>query len=199
MADTFAMFGGEMIKRILIAFIAMVAISQASFASTVSSLERISPNPTTFTEGVDWLAMNYSGFGTAEAGISLASDGLNLGCSATDFGAFTAGTIALVSRGSCFFRTKAENALASGAIGVLIYNDGTAPDRVDVTLGTLQAPQFALPVMSLSYALGLELASQSNPVIRMTVVAPIPLPAGFPLLLAALGGLAFAARRRKTT
>ena len=40
------------------------------------------------------------------------------------------GDIALISRGACSFAQKSFNAEAQGAIGMVVYNDGTAPDRI---------------------------------------------------------------------
>jgi len=39
-------------------------------------------------------------------------------------------SIALISRGACAFALKSANAEARGAIGMVVYNDGTAPDRI---------------------------------------------------------------------
>ena len=47
--------------------------------------------------------------------------------------AATAGKIALIQRGTCTFRVKADNATAAGAIGVVIFNEGNdspTDDRV---------------------------------------------------------------------
>ena len=48
------------------------------------------------------------------------------GCDAHDFDGFARGAIALVRRGTCTFQVKAENAVAAGAVGVVIMNEGTA-------------------------------------------------------------------------
>jgi subtilisin family serine protease len=39
--------------------------------------------------------------------------------------------IALVIRGACSFADKYNNAAAAGARAIVVYNDGTAPDRID--------------------------------------------------------------------
>ena len=46
-----------------------------------------------------------------------------LGCETSDFPAGTEGSIALISRGTCTFATKAENAYLAGAVGAVIYNN----------------------------------------------------------------------------
>lgn len=40
-----------------------------------------------------------------------------------DYPSAVSGSIALISRGSCTFATKATNAKAAGAIGTIIYNN----------------------------------------------------------------------------
>ncbi len=48
------------------------------------------------------------------------------------------GNIALVIRGACSFAEKYNNAAASGAVGIVVYNDGTSPSRVDpIVMGGL--------------------------------------------------------------
>ena len=47
----------------------------------------------------------------------------NVGCDTADFTGFPAGTIALISRGTCAFAIKATNAATAGAVGVVIYNN----------------------------------------------------------------------------
>ena len=48
---------------------------------------------------------------------------------AADFAGFTPGDIALIQRGTCAFRIKADNAPAAGASGVVIFNEGNTPGR----------------------------------------------------------------------
>jgi Zn-dependent M28 family amino/carboxypeptidase len=47
----------------------------------------------------------------------------NLGCEVEDYPAEVAGKIALISRGSCTFSQKSQNAKAAGAVGALVYNN----------------------------------------------------------------------------
>jgi Peptidase family M28/PA domain len=58
------------------------------------------------------------------------------GCTAADFGSFTAGHIALIQRGGCNFGVKVLNAQAAGATGVIIFNEGN-PGRTATLSGSL--------------------------------------------------------------
>jgi Zn-dependent M28 family amino/carboxypeptidase len=136
---------------------------------TPSVFERVSPNPETYTEGTenDYLTMEYSGNGDVRAplapvgGIVIPSPGgSESGCSATDFTDFPEGSIALIQRGTCTFRQKAENAQAAGAVGVVIFNEGNedlSDDRLGPINGTLDPPRLEIPVIGTSFAVGEEL------------------------------------------
>ena len=56
------------------------------------------------------------------------------GCEAADFDGFERGAVALIRRGTCPFQVKVENAVAAGAAGVVIMNEGTK-GRTDAFLG----------------------------------------------------------------
>jgi len=74
------------------------------------------------------------------------------GCETGDFRDFERGAVALIRRGTCQFQTKVENAVAAGAVGVVIMNEGT-DGRTDVFSGRLNKP-VAIPVVGVSYAFG---------------------------------------------
>jgi Zn-dependent M28 family amino/carboxypeptidase len=140
------------------------------FVENSSAFERISPDPVTYTSGFedDYLTMEYSGSDDVTAplqavgGIVIPSPGGSTsGCAAGDFAGFVAGNIALIQRGSCPFRQKAENAKAAGAAGVVIFNEGNvdpSDDRIGVINGTLDPPELkGLPVIGTSFAVGEDL------------------------------------------
>jgi Zn-dependent M28 family amino/carboxypeptidase len=97
------------------------------------------------------------------------------GCETADFKDFEGGTVALVRRGRCPFQTKVENAVAAGAVGVVIMNEGT-DGRMDAFSGRLSQPA-AIPVVGVSYERGrsLEAAVQvdSAATIRLAVNAVV--------------------------
>jgi Zn-dependent M28 family amino/carboxypeptidase len=74
------------------------------------------------------------------------------GCDARDFDGFARGAIALIRRGTCTFQVKAENAVAAGAVGVVIMNEGTA-GRTDGFSGLLNKA-VGIPVVGISYDRG---------------------------------------------
>jgi Zn-dependent M28 family amino/carboxypeptidase len=74
------------------------------------------------------------------------------GCETRDFDGFARGAIALVRRGTCTFQVKAENAVAAGAVGVVIMNEGTA-GRTDGFSGLLNK-MVGVPVVGISYERG---------------------------------------------
>ena len=93
------------------------------------------------------------------------------GCAAGDLNGFERGTVALMRRGTCTFQTKVENAVAAGAVGVIIMNEGTQ-GRVDTFSGQLSKPA-AVPVVGVSYEFGrsLENAALGGATVRLAVDA----------------------------
>ncbi|MFM8759677.1 MAG: PA domain-containing protein, partial [Methylophilaceae bacterium] len=77
-------------------------------------------NGTSYVQNTDWVSSTAGAAGTLING-TLQSAGL--GNSASDFTGFVAGRIALVQRGAATFQTKVNNAIAAGAVGVIIYNN----------------------------------------------------------------------------
>ena len=67
-----------------------------------------------------------------------------LGCAAGDFAALRTGEIALVQRGTCFFRVKALNAQRAGAVAVLVADENERP-----VAGTLARPGLRIPALVL--------------------------------------------------
>src|SRR5215471_18394699 len=79
------------------------------------------------------------------------------GCEGKDFDGFERGAVALVRRGTCQFQVKVDNAVAAGAVGVIIMNEGT-DSRTDAFSGILSKGA-AVPVVGISYQLGRSLAA----------------------------------------
>jgi Zn-dependent M28 family amino/carboxypeptidase len=139
------------------------------FILNSSAFQRVSPDPKTYTEGLDgeYSPMDYSGAGDFTAPLALAGGitipspgGSTSGCTAADYTGFPTGAIALVQRGTCTFREKAEAAQAAGAVAVVIFNEGNDDpndDRLGVIAGTLDPPQDDIPVIGTSFAVGQEL------------------------------------------
>jgi minor extracellular serine protease Vpr len=86
--------------------------------------------------------------------VANASNGLGMACSVLPAGSL-AGKIALISRGSCTFSTKARDARDAGAIAVLIVNNAAGDPILIGGDGTPDQP--ALPVLMLTEADGLAL------------------------------------------
>jgi Zn-dependent M28 family amino/carboxypeptidase len=133
------------------------------------TLSRTSPTAEAYVNETDFDVMDYSGStgGTPiTAPLVAVADNVippgapgssSAGCEEGDFVDDFTGAIALIQRGTCDFAVKAANAAAAGAIGVLIFNEGQAPDRQEVLLGTLGGPM-DIPVLGTSFAVGEELA-----------------------------------------
>jgi Zn-dependent M28 family amino/carboxypeptidase len=131
-----------------------------------SVLERVAPPPTgPLANDI----MSYSGSADVTAAVSVPSGDFR-GCNAADFAGFPAGNIALVSRGAppgfpvaCTFALKAANAMAAGALGLVVYNniDGS----INGTLGATFTADF--PVVGITQALGVELANTPGLVLRL--------------------------------
>jgi Zn-dependent M28 family amino/carboxypeptidase len=127
--------------------------------------QQLTPTAKTYAEGSDFLTMEYSGSGDVSGRVQATNDivipptatpSSTSGCEAADFAGFVAGNVALIQRGTCTFRQKAENAKAAGAVGVIIFNEGQ-PGRTEAVNGTLSPPLFDRPVLGASFAVGNEL------------------------------------------
>ena len=133
--------------------------------------EQVSPNAVTYVFGEDFFTAEYSGSGDVTADLQAVDLVLppgseastsSSGCEPEDFDDFVAGNIALVQRGTCDFSVKAANAYDAGAVGVIIFNEGTPgePDRND-TLNATLGDAFAdpIPVVGTSFEIGNDLAA----------------------------------------
>ena len=88
--------------------------------------------------------MTFSGR-TDQDGISGSLHDCGIGKSPDDFPAGVSGNLALIERGDIYFSEKAANAMAAGAVGVIIYNN------VDEAFhGTLGTPADWVPVVLVS-------------------------------------------------
>lgn len=135
---------------------------------------------TPFAAVYDTGAFTGTGYGDVTAAVTPVDLQLFLGnastsgCDAADFIAFPAGNIALIQRGTCTFSTKAMNAEAAGASGVIIFNQGDTytPIRMDLIVGTLGGGNVvSIPVVGASYDTGVALA-QPNSTARIKVDSP---------------------------
>jgi len=95
-------------------------------------------------------------------------NGSSSGCEIEDFTGFTAGNIALVQRGACAFSTKAENAAASGAVGVIVFNQGNNDDRKGLIAGTLGSDYAGgIPVFFATYDNGVAWSDEKGLTLNM--------------------------------
>ena len=130
--------------------------------ATPPVFERITAPAAVYVDGVDFGTASYSGSGDVTAPITAVDlvvpspglmNGNTSGCEAGDFAGFTVGHIALMQRGTCTFRVKAENALAAGAAAAIIFNEGQ-PGRTAVLFPTLSPPPVDLPTIGITFELG---------------------------------------------
>lgn len=130
----------------------------------VASFDNTHLNLSSFTVSPDNKAVGYiSATGAPPAPLTgtvpLAKTGTttttNDGCSALPAGSL-AGKIVLIRRGTCSFFIKASNAMAAGAVGVVLYNN-TSGIVSPTVAGT---PPITIPVVSISAADGATLDSR---------------------------------------
>jgi Zn-dependent M28 family amino/carboxypeptidase len=147
-----------------------------------STLEQTAPGTVSYDFLDEFYPMEFSGDGVVEApvqavDVNLAGDRASTsGCETTDFANFVEGSIALLQRGSCDFSVKAANAVAEGAVGVIIFNQGNvdpSDDRFGVFGGTLGSADWTadpVPVVSTSFEVGQQLVGTAGLVMEIAVV-----------------------------
>ena len=134
--------------------------------------QRISPSPRTFVPNDEFITMDYSETGDVTGTLVATNDIVippgaqastsSSGCEASDFtpASTTQPQVALIQRGTCDFRVKAENAQAAGYDAVIIFNEGQ-PGRQETLAGTLSSDDAStIPVIGTSFAIGEELYNQ---------------------------------------
>jgi len=135
-------------------------------------MQEVSPAAHNYVLGTDFSAGQAAGTATAKAlqpagGIVIpptATSSSTSGCTAADFTGFVAGRMALIQRGGCTFGTKASNAQAAGASGVVIFNEGN-PNRTGLASGSLvladgSPATLSIPVMFTTFDIGNTLLTQ---------------------------------------
>jgi len=147
------------------------------FEQAPAAFQQIQPNAITYTRydgqnGV-WYTADFSGDGDVTANAVVVdfteptsqASASSSGCEPEDFvQPDVAGKIVLLQRGTCDFGLKVENAQAAGAIGAVIFNEGTigAPDRNDILIPTLAGYDAKIPVVGTDYATGRALVNLIN-------------------------------------
>ncbi|MGH2731809.1 MAG: M20/M25/M40 family metallo-hydrolase [Actinomycetota bacterium] len=127
-------------------------------------LEQVKPKAKKYAAEVDFATFSHSGSGDVKAEVqavdltvpSPSPNSSTSGCEPADFEGFAPGNIALIQRGTCTFRIKADNAVTAGATGVIVFNEGN-PGRTDVIMGSLGPPALTIPAIAASFAVGDEL------------------------------------------
>lgn len=134
-----------------------------------------------YKDKTDFNVMTFSPSGVVENIQAVAID-LELGdgnkstsgCEAEDFTESVKGKVALIQRGSCAFADKAKNAQTAGAVGVLIFNQGSEETRKELFNGTLSSEAgITIPVLSLPYAKGVELSKSPEAKISISAKTKI--------------------------
>ncbi len=138
-----------------------------------ATLQQLTPIQATYETGV----FSGSGSGTVTGNVIPVDLALtdpatsSSGCEASDFdGLDFSGDndIALIQRGTCFFSEKAVNAEAAGAEAVIIFNQGSTPDREGLIIGDASSlpdgspSNIGIPVVGASFAAGQALAQPGS-------------------------------------
>jgi Zn-dependent M28 family amino/carboxypeptidase len=145
---------------------------------TRAALQRMAPTRTDYRVLRDFRPLASSGAGAVTAAVTAVD--LNLGgdrgttsaCEGSDFAGFPRGNIALVQRGTCQFAAKVDNAVAAGAAGVVVLNQGNEKGRVGLFSGTL-GRQASVPVVATTFELGAEWAGAPGTTLALTVESTV--------------------------
>ena len=146
-------------------------VSEQPFVADIfeeTAAPTLTPNPapsSAWQANVDFATMDASGNGIVpESPIAVidftapttTASASSAGCEAADFPASLAGKIAVIQRGTCDFGLKAKNAQDRGALGVLIFNEGTIgdPDRQGLINGTVEGYGVTIPALEATYTTG---------------------------------------------
>jgi hypothetical protein len=131
--------------------LAIMTFAMATMANAQFTVDAPASIAGTYNNGTATFGPQFSGF-SGMVVPATDTDGLTTACVAVDNSvADVTGAVALVDRGGCNFFTKALNAQAAGAIGVIVCNNDTDnPDDV-INLGGNDGCAVTIPTVMLSY------------------------------------------------
>lgn len=146
-----------------------VEVTDFQYDDADVTLEQLTPVSAVYDSG----AFVGTGEGTVTGAVipvdlALTGDRLSTsGCTADDFAGLDfsgPSDIALIQRGECSFGVKAANAQAAGAEAVVIFNQGNAPDREGLIVGTLlpDGAAVTIPVVGASFDQGVALSQPGS-------------------------------------
>lgn len=137
------------------------------------------PETVEYVEGKDFIVASDSpqvfsvGGGVVNVDLNLVEvENSTSGCEASDYTDLVSGKIALVRRGTCSFEQKVLNALDAGAIGVILMNQGNGEDRQGLLNPALGDATDTIPVVWVTYDLGVELANTAGLQVEIERDAP---------------------------
>ncbi len=126
-----------------------------------SLFQQVTPPRAPFVLNTDYAVLTGSGSGDVTARLvavgpinvsaTIPLDSVASGCLPSDFAGFPVGAIALVQRGFCGRATKVANAKAAGAVGVVIFNEGSTGRTALLTAGV---DPTTIPVLGTTFAVG---------------------------------------------
>src|SRR5262245_52591828 len=150
----------------------------------VPTMSEVSPTPHDYQVGVDWNPGPAQGDGNGTlqpvGGIVIPptpTSSSTSGCTAADFSGFVSGRVALIQRGGCNFGVKVLNAVAAGASGVIIFNEGN-PGRTGPVSGSLvdadgNPINATVPVAFTPFAVGSDLYQQYQAAVHGGTALPV--------------------------
>jgi len=154
-----------------------IRLDGAIFSNTFTNVgptvfQEVTPTPTTYVTPADYVVLSGSGSGNVTARLvpvgplnvggapgTVPFDSVTSGCSPGDFAGFPAGAVALIQRGNCGRAQKVANAVAAGASGVVMFNEGSNGRTGVLTAGV---DPTTIPVLGTSYAIGQALYNQTQ-------------------------------------
>lgn len=107
--------------------------------------------PTDLVLGTEFAVFTNGGSGNVTGNVYKVP---NLGCNASDWTSFPAGSIALVQRGTCTFTEKVQAAVTANARALILYNTGATGNTGLFSANTGYANGSPIPVLSMSFDLG---------------------------------------------
>ena len=135
---------------------------------------QVEPEPAVYVHEQDFRVAPFSGDGDVAGPVMAVDLALGAGnkstsgCEPEDFAGFFPNSVALIQRGTCPHAQKITNAAAAGAAAVILFNQGDTEVR-RALYGPRVPAGTSIPVVAVSYDLGVALSEQAGLVVRIGV------------------------------